>query len=63
MSEIMEGEGRRPTEILKPSKPEGVETGVQEKGLEEREQPGRADSWGCQMGWLAGSQLRGWMLH
>ena len=46
----MEGEGRRPTEILKPSKPEGVETGVQEKGLEEREQPGRADSWGCQMG-------------
>lgn len=36
-----------------------METEVQEKGLEEREQPGRADSWGCQMDWLVGSWLQG----
>lgn len=36
-----------------------METGMQEKGLEEREKPGRADSWGCQMDWLAGSWLQG----
>ena len=36
-----------------------METGVQEKGLEEREQPGRAGSCSCQMGWLAESWLWG----